>query len=209
MRLPPSGPKIWSNEPIRSAAPIGTYAWEANWERVIENGLDFAHAPFVHGSAFGAPDRPEIDAVNVNADAWSGHARLVMRRPVRKGWRCRTPTATMSTWSRKRASTPGAGGERLERAGGGAGEPRGHGDCLPDAAHGEHVGAGGGPGPRGAANRRQSPRTPGPCRTEHRRRSVRCAAPNVRLPVRSRVRDDSAQWRGVTGSTAAQYGSAP
>ncbi|MCP3709575.1 aromatic ring-hydroxylating dioxygenase subunit alpha [Paraburkholderia sp. CNPSo 3274] len=70
----------------------GTYAWEANWERVIENGLDFAHAPFVHGSSFGAPDRPEIDAVNVNADAWSGHARLVMRRPVRKGWLRRAPT---------------------------------------------------------------------------------------------------------------------
>jgi phenylpropionate dioxygenase-like ring-hydroxylating dioxygenase large terminal subunit len=38
----------------------GEFNWNANYERVIENGLDFAHAPFVHAGAFGNPDRPEI-----------------------------------------------------------------------------------------------------------------------------------------------------
>lgn len=38
----------------------GEFNWNANYERVIENGLDFAHAPFVHAGSFGNPDLPEI-----------------------------------------------------------------------------------------------------------------------------------------------------
>jgi phenylpropionate dioxygenase-like ring-hydroxylating dioxygenase large terminal subunit len=38
----------------------GKFFWNANYERVLENGLDFAHAPFVHAGAFGNPDAPEI-----------------------------------------------------------------------------------------------------------------------------------------------------
>ncbi|WP_295618659.1 aromatic ring-hydroxylating dioxygenase subunit alpha [Chamaesiphon sp. GL140_3_metabinner_50] len=38
----------------------GEFNWNANYERVIENGLDFAHAPFVHSGSFGNPDLPEI-----------------------------------------------------------------------------------------------------------------------------------------------------
>jgi phenylpropionate dioxygenase-like ring-hydroxylating dioxygenase large terminal subunit len=38
----------------------GEFDWNANYERVIENGLDFAHAPFVHAGAFGNPKLPEI-----------------------------------------------------------------------------------------------------------------------------------------------------
>ncbi|MCP3715806.1 aromatic ring-hydroxylating dioxygenase subunit alpha [Paraburkholderia sp. CNPSo 3281] len=68
---PPLPDLGWADDPgVRVVH--GTYAWEANWERVIENGLDFAHAPFVHGSSFGAPDRPEIDAVNGSAPRRSG-----------------------------------------------------------------------------------------------------------------------------------------
>lgn len=63
----------------------GHFDWEASWDRVIENGLDFAHAPFVHGSTFGDPDRPEIDAFEVQADVWCGHAEMTMRRPKRTG----------------------------------------------------------------------------------------------------------------------------
>jgi phenylpropionate dioxygenase-like ring-hydroxylating dioxygenase large terminal subunit len=33
---------------------------QANYERALENVLDFAHAPFVHAGAFGNPDLPEI-----------------------------------------------------------------------------------------------------------------------------------------------------
>lgn len=63
----------------------GYFDWEASWDRVIENGLDFAHAPFVHGSTFGDPDHPEIDAFEVDGDAWSGRAKMIMRRPKRSG----------------------------------------------------------------------------------------------------------------------------
>ncbi|WP_414920472.1 hypothetical protein [Pseudomonas sp. IT-P218] len=35
---------------------------------MIENGLDFAHAPFVHVSTFGGPDHHEIDAFEVDGD---------------------------------------------------------------------------------------------------------------------------------------------
>ncbi len=38
----------------------GEFGWNADYERVLENGLDFAHAPFVHAGSFGNPDAPEI-----------------------------------------------------------------------------------------------------------------------------------------------------
>jgi phenylpropionate dioxygenase-like ring-hydroxylating dioxygenase large terminal subunit len=70
----------------------GHFDWQASWDRVIENGLDFAHAPFVHGSTFGDPAHPEMAAFDVETDAWSGRAVMTMRRPVRRGWLRRTPT---------------------------------------------------------------------------------------------------------------------
>ncbi|MDE1140175.1 aromatic ring-hydroxylating dioxygenase subunit alpha [Paraburkholderia tropica] len=82
---PPLPPLAWADD-ANVRVIHGTFDWDANWERIVENGLDFAHAPFVHGTSFGAPDRPEIDAFEVSApDAWSGHAKLVMQRPVRRG----------------------------------------------------------------------------------------------------------------------------
>ncbi|OLL32328.1 aromatic-ring-hydroxylating dioxygenase subunit alpha [Burkholderia sp. SRS-W-2-2016] len=82
---PPLPELGWADDPAVRVIH-GTFEWNANWERIVENGLDFAHAPFVHGTSFGAPDRPEIDAFDVTAqDDWSAHARLTMRRPVRKG----------------------------------------------------------------------------------------------------------------------------
>jgi phenylpropionate dioxygenase-like ring-hydroxylating dioxygenase large terminal subunit len=39
----------------------GESACNANYERVVENILDVAHAPFVHAGAFGNPNAPEID----------------------------------------------------------------------------------------------------------------------------------------------------
>ncbi|MHC8386501.1 Rieske 2Fe-2S domain-containing protein [Pseudomonas sp. MDT2-39-1] len=44
----------------------GHFDWEVSWNRVIKNGLDFAHASFVHGSTFGNRDHPEIDVVRRN-----------------------------------------------------------------------------------------------------------------------------------------------
>lgn len=89
---PPLPDLAWADDP-NVRVIHGTFEWAANWERIVENGLDFAHAPFVHGTSFGAPDRPEIGEFEVTAqDAWSGRATLTMRRPRRKGLLRRTPT---------------------------------------------------------------------------------------------------------------------
>ncbi len=58
----------------------GEFHWNANYERVLENALDFAHAPFVHGKAFGNPDAPEIGDLAIdNYD--SGASATVMLKP--------------------------------------------------------------------------------------------------------------------------------
>ncbi|WP_277963537.1 aromatic ring-hydroxylating oxygenase subunit alpha [Pseudomonas sp. RIT-To-2] len=88
---PPLPALDWVDDPnVRVVA--GHFDWDASWDRVMENGLDFAHAPFVHGSTFGDPDHPEIAAFEVQRDTWGGQAQMLMRRPVRKGWLRRRPT---------------------------------------------------------------------------------------------------------------------
>ncbi|MFJ2692053.1 hypothetical protein [Pseudomonas sp. NPDC087336] len=49
---------------------------------MIENGLDFAYAPFVHGSTFGDRDHPpKSTSFDVAGDLRSGHAQMIRRRP--------------------------------------------------------------------------------------------------------------------------------
>ena len=43
----------------------GNFQWNAFYARVLENGVDAAHTPFVHGGAFGNPDEPEIEEYEV------------------------------------------------------------------------------------------------------------------------------------------------
>jgi phenylpropionate dioxygenase-like ring-hydroxylating dioxygenase large terminal subunit len=87
---PPLPELAWVDDPgVRVVR--GHYDWDASWDRVLENGLDFAHAPFVHGSTFGDPDHPEMASFEVRTEAWSGDATMLMRRPLRSGWR-RRPT---------------------------------------------------------------------------------------------------------------------
>jgi phenylpropionate dioxygenase-like ring-hydroxylating dioxygenase large terminal subunit len=87
---PPLPDLGWADDPAVRVVR-GHFDWDASWDRVMENGLDFAHAPFVHGSTFGDPDHPEMAAFDVETDDWSGQALMTMRRPVRSGWR-RRPT---------------------------------------------------------------------------------------------------------------------
>ena len=56
----------------------GEFAWNAHYARVVENGLDFAHGPFVHARSFGNPDEPVVDEHEVFTDAFSGHASLAV-----------------------------------------------------------------------------------------------------------------------------------
>jgi phenylpropionate dioxygenase-like ring-hydroxylating dioxygenase large terminal subunit len=59
----------------------GSWDWSANYHRVVENGLDFAHAPFVHGSAFGDRNNPAIDDFSVEESETGARSRMVMRVP--------------------------------------------------------------------------------------------------------------------------------
>jgi phenylpropionate dioxygenase-like ring-hydroxylating dioxygenase large terminal subunit len=51
----------------------GQFEWEANYERVLENGVDAAHAPFVHSTSFGNPDKPEIEDFDLQESVVGGH----------------------------------------------------------------------------------------------------------------------------------------
>ena len=51
----------------------GEFAWNANYERVLENGVDAAHAPFVHSTSFGNPDKPVIEDFELHETASGEH----------------------------------------------------------------------------------------------------------------------------------------
>ena len=71
------------DDPNRRAVR-GTFLWSANYGRVVENGVDFAHAAFVHPS-FGDRNRPEIKSYEMTQSEWSASAQLAMRPPPYKG----------------------------------------------------------------------------------------------------------------------------
>ncbi|MGW4799160.1 aromatic ring-hydroxylating dioxygenase subunit alpha [Nonomuraea sp. NPDC004297] len=58
---------------------------EANYERAMENVVDAAHTPFVHGTSFGNPDKPEIPDFEVTQDEWRAEADILLSPPPPKG----------------------------------------------------------------------------------------------------------------------------
>lgn len=62
----------------------GEYLWKGNYARIVENGLDFAHAPFVHPS-FGDRDRAEIHDFEMEQDDWSARAKVTYIPPLPRG----------------------------------------------------------------------------------------------------------------------------
>lgn len=67
----------------------GEFKWNAHYARVMENAIDFAHAPFVHGASFGNPDEPEIEEYEVNREELGATATITMK-----------PTPSKGLWSR-------------------------------------------------------------------------------------------------------------
>jgi phenylpropionate dioxygenase-like ring-hydroxylating dioxygenase large terminal subunit len=66
----------------------GDFRWNVNYERAIDNGLDFAHAPFVHAGAFGNPEEPEVGALAIASDRWGASATVMLKPNQPKGiWR--------------------------------------------------------------------------------------------------------------------------
>jgi hypothetical protein len=88
----------------------GEILLRANYERVLENGCDIAHGPFVHAGSFGDPERPEVPDYEVeHPDEWSAFATVDLVPPAPKGlwgmlWRARTgqkerpPVPTTAGW---------------------------------------------------------------------------------------------------------------
>lgn len=63
----------------------GDFTWKAHYTRTVENGMDIAHAPFVHAGSFGNPNAPEVEDYQVSGDEWSGRAYVTLRPPAPKG----------------------------------------------------------------------------------------------------------------------------
>ncbi len=55
----------------------GTFAWQANYDRVLENAFDIAHTPFVHSTSFGNPDKPEIQDYELQQQFENDHLASV------------------------------------------------------------------------------------------------------------------------------------
>lgn len=59
----------------------GSFLWNAHYSRVVENGMDIAHAPFVHSRTFGNPARPEVDAYTIEEHPWGASAAVRLVAP--------------------------------------------------------------------------------------------------------------------------------
>ncbi len=74
-------------------AVFGEFAWNANYDRVLENAVDIAHTPFVHSESFGNADEPEIADFDLDEKRLDGHLASVTAtvdlRPPRPSGRWR------------------------------------------------------------------------------------------------------------------------
>jgi phenylpropionate dioxygenase-like ring-hydroxylating dioxygenase large terminal subunit len=62
----------------------GEFLWKADYARVVENGLDFSHAPFVHPS-FGDRERAVIHDFDMETTPWSARAKVTYIPPLPRG----------------------------------------------------------------------------------------------------------------------------
>lgn len=70
----------------RFRAVTGEFLWNANYERILENGCDIAHAPFVHAGSFGNPEKPEVPDYELEQpDEWSAFATVDLYPPAPRG----------------------------------------------------------------------------------------------------------------------------
>lgn len=66
-------------------AIYGEFLWHANYTRVVENGADIAHAPFVHKNSFGNRENPVVPDFTLHADELSIAATVELESPPPKG----------------------------------------------------------------------------------------------------------------------------
>jgi phenylpropionate dioxygenase-like ring-hydroxylating dioxygenase large terminal subunit len=63
----------------------GDYWWDVHYTRAVENGMDIAHAPFVHSGSFGNKDEPEVEEYEVEKFEWGGDATVHLNPPPARG----------------------------------------------------------------------------------------------------------------------------
>ncbi|MFI5429786.1 Rieske 2Fe-2S domain-containing protein [Aeromicrobium sp. UC242_57] len=66
-------------------AVTGSFLWNSNYERILENGVDVAHTPFVHGGVFGNPEKPEVPEFVMEESDWHCKISIVLNPPRSKG----------------------------------------------------------------------------------------------------------------------------
>ena len=88
----------------------GDWLWKANVNRVVENGCDAAHTPFVHAGQFGNPEMPQIPDYEVEIpNDWEARLSVelhppapkglfALRNKARKGLTERPPVLTRTGW---------------------------------------------------------------------------------------------------------------
>lgn len=63
----------------------GDYMWDVHYTRAVENGMDIAHAPFVHAGSFGNPDEPEVEDYEIQEVPFGGDATVNLNPPPARG----------------------------------------------------------------------------------------------------------------------------
>ncbi len=63
----------------------GRFFWRANYARVVENGIDPAHAAFIHANVFGNAEDPRIPPVEVSESEFGAEMTIDLTRPRAKG----------------------------------------------------------------------------------------------------------------------------
>jgi phenylpropionate dioxygenase-like ring-hydroxylating dioxygenase large terminal subunit len=63
----------------------GEFTWKAHYARVVENGVDISHTPFVHARSFGNRDEPQIADHVVHATESSISTTVRLKPPLPRG----------------------------------------------------------------------------------------------------------------------------
>ncbi len=73
----------WDNPKLKKIK--GEYEWKVNYERAVENSMDVSHAHFVHGGAFGNPDKPQVPDFEVRHGDYSAEIIVEIEPTPPKG----------------------------------------------------------------------------------------------------------------------------
>jgi phenylpropionate dioxygenase-like ring-hydroxylating dioxygenase large terminal subunit len=73
----------------------GEFHWKAHYTQVVENSIDVAHVPFVHGNSIGHRNKLEVEPYALQDEPWGAQTTVTPKAPPGKRW--------MWSWMRKDA----------------------------------------------------------------------------------------------------------